>query len=199
MITYIAIRVTNGDYYWGSTTDLNRREAHHRKSKANDWFHRSLRKHQDEWMFIEVWNEDDPKRTREQFLLDLHHGRVGCLNHSPTAGGGKQPGSGWGLGENNISKRIEVRRKISEATKGKSKNHHPKYKKPWANAQANKDVWKLAPDFLRKWNEFDKPNSSLFARLLGMDRGPIRKMVKLFQNGWIPEEDNFWVEYFCFE
>jgi hypothetical protein len=199
MITYLAIRLTNGDYYWGSTTDLNRRESHHRKSKAEDWFHRSLRKHQNEWLFIEVWNEDDPKRSKEQSLLDLHHGRPGCLNLSQTAGGGNQPGSGWGKGEDNISKCLDVRKKISVATKGKPKNHSPKYRKPWANAQANKDVWQNAPSFLRQWIEFGEPNSSFFARLLGIERGPIRKMVKLFQSGWNPEKDTFWVEYFCFE
>lgn len=199
MITYIALRLTNGDYYWGSTTDLRRRESHHRKSKAEDWFHRSLRKHQNEWVFIEVWNEDDPKRTQEQAMLNLHHGRLGCLNYSETAGGGRQPGSGWGVGDNNISKRPEVRKKISLATRGKPKNHHPKYRKPWANAQANKDVWKKATMFLQRWKELGNPNSSLFARLLGIERGPIRKMVKLFQGGWVPTEDPYWVEYFCSE
>ena len=199
MITYIAIRLTTGDYYWGSTTDLQRRESHHRKSKARDWFHRSLRKYQDEWEFIEVWNEEDPKRTKEQFLLDLHHGRDGCLNYSQIAGGGKQPGGGWGIGNANIAKRQEVREKISKATKGKSKKHHPKFKKPWANAMANKKIWKNAPSLLKIWNESGKPGSAKLARLLGIERGPIRKMVELFQNGWDPEKDNFWTDYFCFE
>jgi hypothetical protein len=199
MVTYLALRLTTGDYYWGSTSDLVRRERHHRKSKAEDWFHRSLRKHQDEWIFIEVWNEDDPKRTREQMLLDLHHGRPGCLNYSPTAGGGKQPGSGWKAGSANVAKRPEIRKKISEATKGKPKNHHPKFRKPWANAQSNKTVWAEASKYLDLWKQLNCPGDARFSRLLGIERGAIRKMVKLFQEGWDPVKDSFWINFFCLE
>ena len=199
MITYLALRLTTGDYYWGSTLNLKRREKHHRKSKAKDWFHRSLRKYQNEWLFIEIWNEDDPKRTREQSLLDLHHGRSGCLNCSPMAGGGKQPGSGWKFGEENVAKRPEIRKKISEATKGKPKNHRTKFKKPWANAQANKNIWIKAPEYLDTWNKLGCPGDSRFSRLLGIERGAIRKMVKLFQEGWDPKKDSFWTYFFYLE
>lgn len=199
MVTYLALRITTGDYYWGSTSDLVRRERHHRKSNAEDWFHRSLRKHQDEWTFIEVWNEDDPKRTREQFLLNLHHGRPGCLNCSPIAGGGKQPGSGWGYGDQNLAKRPEVREKISKSTKGKPKNHHSKFRKPWANAQSNKAIWSKAPQHLELWKRHGCPAATEFSRLLGTERGAVRRMVKLFQEGWDPKGDSFWVDFFCLE
>jgi predicted GIY-YIG superfamily endonuclease len=195
MITYIAIRLSNGDYYWGSTNSLEHREYRHRKSKAEDWFHRSLRKHPGDWVFTEVWNENDPKRSTEQKMLDLHHGRPGCLNHSPVAGGGKIPGSGWGIGENNIAKRPEVAAKISLATRGKPHNVQEKFRKPWANSMANKDLWRNAQHYLSLWETEGKPTSGKFAKLLGTERGVIRKMTELFQKGWIPCFDEHWVQF----
>ena len=199
MITYLAIRITNGDYYWGSTVNLKEREYRHRLSKAEDWFHRSLRKYPEEWVFIPVWEEEDPKRSREQSLLDLHYGRKGCLNLSPRAGGGIQPGGGFKVGKENICHRPEVIAKYEEARKrrgGKPYNVDPKYKKPWANAAANKEDWAKSPEYLSSWIENGRPGDAKLSRLLGVTRGTIRKMVKLFQSGWVPTEDPYWVEYF---
>lgn len=196
MVTYIAIRLSNGDYYWGSTNSLKDREYRHRSSKVDDWFHRSLRKYPLDWVFIEVWNEDDPKRSREQKMLDMHHGRPGCLNLSSVVGGGKIPGSGWGYGDRNIAKRPEVAKKISLATKGKPHNVRQEFRKPWANAMANKEIWRDAQTYLELWKRVGEPKYGKFAKLLGTKRGVIRKMTELFQKGWIPESDEYWVKFF---
>jgi len=195
MTTYLAIRLTNGDYYWGSTNSLKDREYRHRRSKGNDWFHRSLRKYPDEWVFIKIWNQDDPKRSIEQRMLDLHHGREGCLNHSPLAGGGKVPGSGWGYGNNNVARRPEVAAKISLATKGRPHNVQEKFRKPWANARANKELWRNAEQYFSLWKKSGEPTSGKFAKLLGTERGAIRKMTELFQKGWTPRSDELWVQF----
>ena len=202
MTTYLAIRITNGDYYWGSTTNFKEREYRHRRSKAEDWFHRSLRKYPGEWVFIPIWEEEDPKRLREQSLLDLHYRREGCLNLSPRAVGGIQPNGGFGKGKDNICHRADVIAKYEEARKkrnGRPRNVDPKYKKPWANPGANKETWAKSPELLSEWMESGCPGDAKFSRLLGITRGTIRKMVKLFQSGWNPEEDSYWVEYFCSE
>ena len=94
MITYLAIRLSNGDYYWGSTAmTLKKRERFHRKFKGNDHFHNSLKKYPNDWIFLEIFNEDTDNRETERKMLSLHHGNSGCLNIS------NEP-QGWGTGKN---------------------------------------------------------------------------------------------------
>ncbi len=94
MITYLAIRLSNGDYYWGSTSmTLKKRERFHRKFKGNDHFHNSLKKYSDDWVFLEIFNEDTDTRDTERKMLSLHYGNIGCLNLS------NEP-QGWGTGKN---------------------------------------------------------------------------------------------------
>lgn len=193
MITYLAINVSNGNYYWGSTVSLKKREKAHRKSKVIDYFHNSLRSDPESWVFVEVWDEEDPNRLREQQMLNLHHGREGCLNVSSLSGGGKIPGSGWGHGEDNIAKRPEIREKISKATRGKPHNLKPEFRKPWANAMANKEIWAKADSLHEVWSLLNKPGDGKLASMLGIKRGFIRKMIKYFREGWVPSQDKDWL------
>jgi hypothetical protein len=157
-------------------------------------FTRSLRKYPNEWVFTEVWKTED--RTKEQEMLDLHFGRPGCLNASPSTFGGKIPGNGFKCGEENIAKRPEVRDKISKQTKGKSHNVKPEFRAPWANAMSNKDVWSKAQEHYDKWISYGSPGSARYANIIGTDRTIIRKMIEKFQSGWIPNEDYLWLDYF---
>lgn len=195
VITYLAIRLTTGDYYWGSTSQtLSQRERRHRNASKDFLFTRSIKKYPDEWVFTEVWKTND--RTKEQEMLDLHFGRPGCLNTSTSSTGGKIPGNGFKSGEDNIAKRPEVREKISKQTKGKSHNVKPEFRAPWANAMSNKDIWIKAQEHYDKWISLNKPGSARYANTIGIDRTIIRKMIEKFQSGWIPKDDYLWLDYF---
>ena len=195
VITYLAIRITTGDYYWGSTSQtLEQRETAHRNSKQGFRFTRSLKKYPNEWVFTEVWKSND--RLKEQEMLDLHFGRPNCLNASPNASGGKIPGNGFKFGDENVAKRPEVREKISKNTKGKPHNVKPEFRVPWANAMSNKDIWKSAQEHYEKWMSLDRPGSARYASTIGIDRTIIRKMIEKFQSGWIPKKDFLWLRYF---
>jgi hypothetical protein len=197
IITYLAIRLTTGDYYWGSTSQtLIERERGHRNSSKNFLFTRHLKKYPNEWVFIEVWNTGD--RTKEQEMIDLHFGRPGCLNTSTSSTGGKIPGNGFKSGNNNIAKLPEIREKISNRTKGKPHNVKPEFRAPWANAMSNKDIWKKAQEHYEKWFSLGNPGSARYATIIGTDRTIIRKMIEKFRGGWIPNEDVLWLDYFNF-
>jgi hypothetical protein len=124
MITYLAIRLTNGDYYWGSTSmSLKRREQFHRSQDSNDHFHNSLRKYPEDWVFLEIFYDSYTDRTTEKKMLDLHHGNSGCLNIS------NEP-QGWGSGANH------ARNKNPEYWEHLKGEGHPRVKDPskWVNA-----------------------------------------------------------------
>jgi predicted GIY-YIG superfamily endonuclease len=122
MITYLALRLSNGDYYWGSTSmTLNKREKSHRKFKGNDHFHNSLKKYPDDWVFLEIFNEDTEKRETEKQMLSLHYGNPGCLNLS------NEP-QGWGTGKNH------------------ARNKNPQY---WEHLKGENHPRKINPE---KWN-----------------------------------------------
>ena len=122
MITYLALRLSNGDYYWGSTSmSLEKREKFHRKFKGNDHFHNSLKKYPDDWTFLEIFNEDTNDRETEREMLSLHHRRSGCLNIS------NEP-QGRGTGENH------------------ARNKNPQY---WEHLRGENHPRKLNPE---EWN-----------------------------------------------
>jgi predicted GIY-YIG superfamily endonuclease len=122
MITYLALRLSNGDYYWGSTSmTLNKREKSHRKFKGNDHFHNSLKKYPDDWVFLEIFNEDTEIRETEKQMLSLHYGNPGCLNLS------NEP-QGWGTGKNH------------------ARNKNPQY---WEHLKGENHPRKINPE---KWN-----------------------------------------------
>lgn len=195
IITYLAIRLTTGDYYWGSTSQtLSQRERRHRNAYKDFLFTRSLKKYPDEWVFTKVWETTD--RIKEQEMLDLHFGRLGCLNTSTSSTGGKIPGNGFKSGEENIAKRLEVREKISNKTKGKPHNVKPEFRVPWANPMSNKDIWSKSQEHYVKWISLGKPGSARYANIIGIDRTIIRKMIEKFQSGWIPNKDFLWLDYF---
>jgi len=195
IITYLAIRLTTGDYYWGSTSQtLKQRERRHRNSSKNFLFTRYLKKYPDEWIFTEVWNTED--RTKEQEMIDLHFGRPGCLNTSTSSTGGKIPGNGFKTGDENIAKLPEIREKISKRTKGKTHNIKPEFRVPWANPMANKKLWSSAQEHYEKWISLENPGSARYANIIGTDRTIIRKMIEKFQGGWIPNKDILWLDYF---
>lgn len=141
MITYLAIRLTNGDYYWGSTSmTLKRREQFHRKQLSNDHFHNSLRKYPEEWVFLEVFSENTEERSTERLMLKLHFGRSGCLNIS------NEP-QGWGSGKNHAR---NLKPELWQHLKGEG---HPRVKDPskWANAIGDNHWTKKAdPEFLKR-------------------------------------------------
>jgi hypothetical protein len=195
VITYLAIRLTTGDYYWGSTSQtLIERERRHRNSSKNFLFTRYLKKYPNEWVFVEVWKTDN--RDKEQQMLDFHFGRPGCLNTSTSSTGGIIPGNGFKSGDDNIAKLPEIRKKISEKTKGKPHNVKIEYRTPWYNAMANKQLWRSAQEHYEKWLSLHRPGSARYANIIGTERTIIRKMIEKFQSGWIPNEDILWLDYF---
>ena len=122
MITYLALRLSNGDYYWGSTAmTLKKRERFHRKFKGNDHFHNSLKKYPDDWMFLEIFNEDTDNRETERKMLSLYYGKKGCLNLS------NEP-QGWGTGKNH------------------ARNKNPQY---WEHLKGDNHPRNVNPE---KWN-----------------------------------------------
>lgn len=195
IVTYLAIRLTTGDYYWGSTSQtLEQRERRHRNSSKNFLFTRYLKKYPEEWVFVQVWETED--RSKEQEMLDIHFGKPGCLNTSTSSSGGKIPGNGFKSGKDNIAKLPEIRQKISNKTKGKPHNVRAEFRTPWHNAMSNKEVWKFAQMHYERWISLDKPGSAKYANVIGVDRTIIRKMIEKFQSGWIPKEDLLWLDYF---
>jgi hypothetical protein len=122
MITYLALRLSNGDYYWGSTAmTLKKRERFHRKFKGNDHFHNSLKKYPDDWVFLEIFYEETDLRETERKMLSLYYGKKGCLNLS------NEP-QGWGTGKNH------------------ARNKNPQY---WEHLKGDNHPRKLNPE---KWN-----------------------------------------------
>jgi predicted GIY-YIG superfamily endonuclease len=95
MITYRAINKTNGRFYIGSTTDIERRKREHRKSRANTSFHIDYRKNPEnfEW---EVCEDQSHGRELEEALLEMFAGTDLCYNVSNrTDGGGGAKGHKW--------------------------------------------------------------------------------------------------------
>ena len=101
---------------------LKKRERFHRKFKGNDHFHNSLKKYPDDWIFLEIFNEDTDIRDTERKMLFLHYGRNGCLNLS------NEP-QGWGTGKNH------ARNKNPQYWAHLNGDNHPRRKNPekWNN------------------------------------------------------------------
>lgn len=146
MITYLALRLTTGDYYWGSTSmSLSKRENLHRGFKGNDHFHNSLKKYPEEWVFLQVWDDPGCGRWREQLMLDYHYGKPGCLNIS-------NRGQGFSSGD------LHPRRISPESWP--SGDSHPRRRNPekWANAVGENHWTKKAdPAVLKKMAEHLPP------------------------------------------
>lgn len=144
MITYLAIRLSNGDYYWGSTSmTLKKRENLHRRFKGNDHFHNSLKKYPNDWIFLEIINEDTNTRETERKMLSIHFNRKGCLNLS------NEP-QGWGTGKNH------ARNKNPQYWEHLKGDNHPRRKNPekWNNL-LGENHWTRKADIsvLRKLGE----------------------------------------------
>ena len=98
----------------------------------------------------------------------------------------------------------EWRGKISERMMG---NKNPIAGiKPWNHPRAtdySKSVWKQADKIYRVWVENNTPSYCKLYTLVN-DKcytndtkviGPYMNMVKYFRKGWIPEQDNEWIQY----
>ena len=119
---------------------LKRREQFHRKQKSNDHFHNSLRKHPDDWVFLEIFSDSTLERSKEGEMLRIHHGNSGCLNIS------NEP-RGWGSGEQH------ARNKKPELWGHLKGDGHPRVKDPskWVNAVGD-NHWtrKADPEVLKR-------------------------------------------------
>ena len=190
MITYLAIRLSTGDYYWGSTSmSLKRREQFHRKQKSNDHFHNSLRKYPDDWMFLEIFYDESLERFREKEMLSLHFGKPGCLNLS------NEP-QGWGSGVNH------ARNKKPELWDHLKGDGHPRVKDPsrWVNAVGENHWTKKADrDTLRKLSSNFPPTKT--GEDNHMKQSEIAKKVTKWRQGknvdaWIKADEikEVWVK-----
>lgn len=60
---------------------------------------------------------------------------------------------------------------------------------PWANSQANTEIWKMAHTVHELWIEEPCGDRKL-SRKLGIDRNKsVKNMITMFKSGWIPLED----------
>jgi hypothetical protein len=78
--------------------------------------------------------------------------------------------------------------------------------KPWNHPRAtdySKSVWKQADKIYQEWIENNTPSYCKLYTLVN-DKcytndtkviGPYMNMVKYFRKGWIPEQDNEWIQY----
>lgn len=84
MITYIAINLTNGKFYIGSTSNFEKRQKSHLTSKENYPFQNALRKNPESFYWVKA--EDDLNdRSMEQYYLDYYFGSEQCYNLNPLA------------------------------------------------------------------------------------------------------------------
>jgi photosystem II P680 reaction center D1 protein len=167
MITYLALRLSNGDYYWGSTAmTLKKRERFHRKFKGNDHFHNSLKKYPDDWMFLEIFNEDTDDRETERKMLSLYYGSKGCLNLS------NEP-QGWGTGKNH------ARNKNPQYWEHLKGDNHPRNVNPekwnnsigdnhWTRKVDKSELKSLASNFPKMYGKDNPMNTPEIAKKLGM-------------------------------
>ena len=112
----------------------------------------------------------------------------------------------------NISE--EHKRKISEFNKGKVMPAHvlaatsayQKSLRPWQKSAAiarpeRAKVWYEAGDSYIVWLENGKPNSWAFSTIISKIHGTVysnyhfEKLIEMFKDGWIPTEDQQWLEY----
>lgn len=108
----------------------------------------------------------------------------------------------------------EHKRKISEFNKGKiipphvlaATSAYQKSLRPWQKSAAiarpaRAKVWKDAQESYNIWLENDKPSSWAFSTIVSkihqVDYKPYHfdKLIKMFKDGWIPAEDQQWLEY----
>ena len=86
-------------------------------------------------------------------------------------------------------------------------NKNPMSKvKPWNHPRAtdySKSVWKQADKIYQVWVENNTPSYCKLYTLIN-DKcytndtkviGPYMNMVKYFRSGWIPKQDNEWIQY----
>ena len=112
----------------------------------------------------------------------------------------------------NISE--EHKRKISVATKGKimpahvlaATSEYQKSLRPWEKSAAKArparaKVWRDATESYEVWLEHNKPGSWAFSTIISklhQTEYPtyhFDKLIKVFKEGWIPTEDEQWLEY----
>jgi hypothetical protein len=171
MITYLALRLSNGDYYWGSTSmSLKKRERFHRKFKGNDHFHNSLKKYPDDWVFLEIFYEDTDNRETERKMLSFHYGNNGCLNLS------NEP-KGWGTGKNH------ARNINPQPWKHLKGDNHPRRTNPekWDNSIGDNHWTKTADKEYLK--QFGKQFPILSGDLNHMKNPEVAKKVSKWRQG----------------
>lgn len=66
---------------------------------------------------------------------------------------------------------------------------------PWANSQANKEIWIRAEEIYNKWVSEPCGDRKL-SRELGLPRNTsVKNMIVLFASGWVPTEDERFVRF----
>lgn len=84
----------------------------------------------------------------------------------------------------------KLKKKLSDA-----KKRFFKERGPWANSQADKYTWKRADCIYEIWKDSPCGNRAL-CRKIGMVRNStIKNMIKMFRDGWIPLEDDRFLEF----
>jgi len=92
----------------------------------------------------------------------------------------------------------ETRRKRVE---GISRGSYQRYERdgPWANPRTKKETWKNADKLIETWEANGKPGSHVLSRLTGYTVSSLQVIVKYFQSGWHPLEDDRWKRDFLHE
>lgn len=67
---------------------------------------------------------------------------------------------------------------------------------PWDNPRTKKDIWSQASLLRSAWEEAGKPGAYKFSQSLPYPETSLRVLVRMFKDGWVPEQDGRWVLYF---
>lgn len=103
---------------------------------------------------------------------------------------GKSPDRNWKLSD-----------KGKQAIIDNMKNNNPnKGTMPWYHPRATKETkqtWLLANDFYKWWINNKTKSYSVMAKTFGYPKygGPHMNMIKWFRRGWIPYEDEKWLNF----
>lgn len=106
-------------------------------------------------------------------------------------------------GERSYYKDKKYRKKQSEAQREAHKKNpqlakaladRQKAKKPWENNNVNKEVW-LKSDFYYELYSYSELSHRQQSIQQGLSPDGLRKMYKLFCEGWNPNKDNDWLKW----
>lgn len=72
-------------------------------------------------------------------------------------------------------------------------------KKPWSASKASRtrrEVWPFAQDYYETWKECGECGHQRLSSVLQVSPDGLRRIVKMFKEGWVPKEDPLWKEDF---